>query len=149
MANNLDDILNDDGTQVLPSVEEKSKELHDANAALLDKISKANDVAQTAANVDLLQQINERLSGNASKSKARPTTTADGTTAFDKVNVVYLVVGGLLGFMVGMIIVNLLQTELEGSRFDSVSFWVSALVVLMVTGFGVFLGSAAHDKWRK
>lgn len=146
---NLDDILNDDGTQVLPSVEEKSKELHDANAALIDKISKANDAAQTAANVDLLQQINERLAGHkTSRQRTRSTTTA-GDKTFDKVSVVYLVAGGLLGFMVGMIIVNLLQTELDGSRFDSVSFWVSALVVLMVTGFGVFLGSAAHDKWRK
>lgn len=144
----LDNILNDDnnGTQVLPTVEQETKKLADEVRATISKISNATESAAQANDVELLEQIKDRLNGGSSKRTRRATT---GETAFDKVNLVYLVAGGVLGFIVGMIIVSLLQTELDGTRFDSVSFWVSALVVLAITGFGVFLGSAANDKWRK
>lgn len=145
----LDNILNDDndGTQVLPTVEEETRKLADEVRATISKLSRATENAAQANDVEMLELIRNRLSGGAGKKRTRSATT--GETTFDKVNLVYLVAGGILGFIVGMIVVNLLQTELDGTRFDAVSFWVSALVVLAVTGFGVFLGSAANDRWRK
>ena len=144
---NLDDILRDnDGTQVLPSVEQETKELAEEVRNTFRKFSDATETAAQANDVELLTQIKDRLNGGSSKKKARTTAARDLN---NRAYVTMLVLGGIFGFGGGMIVAGLLKTTMVGTRFDSVSGWVSFLIVLVVTGLGVFLGSAVYDWWRK
>ena len=79
---NLDDILRDnDGTQVLPSVEQETKELAEEVRNTIRKFSDATETAAQANDVELLTQIKDRLNGGSSKKKAR--TTASQLRAYD------------------------------------------------------------------
>ena len=143
---NLDDILRDNGgTQVLPSVEQESKELAEEVRNTLRKFSDATETAAQANDVELLTQIKDRLYGG-SKKKTRTTAARDLN---NRAYITMLVLGGIFGFGGGMIVAGLRKTTMVGTRFDSVSGWVSFLIVLVVTGLGVFLGSAVYDWWRK